>query len=297
MRRIYYIFLLVIVVVSGCKKIYPDPDIPSYIYLSEFTYEANAAVDTSGSKSSSIENVWVYANNQFIGAFVLPAKIPILEKGNVSLSIRPGIKQNGIANTRISYPFYKPFTDTLELYPDSVTPITLKTSYFDYIKLPFNEYFEKNTINFEQYTSGVGVKIKRSSTMSKDYCEGTDSGEILLTGKDSLFDIQSTRSFLLPIGGREVYLEINFKSPIPFDFGLVSTSFTGTTKSVIYTFNPSYDDNGVLIWKKIYIDMAPVITQNSSATGHRIYFKGSQSSTAAPARIFLDNIKVVHVTQ
>lgn len=297
MNRKLYRLVLFVGLFAACKKIYPDPDIPSYIYLKEFTYEANTLVDTSASKSSSIENVWVYANNQLVGAFVLPAKIPILEKGKVNLNIRPGIKQNGIANTRLVYSFYKPVTDTIELYPDSVLTIAPKTSYFDYIKLAYNEYFEKNTISFEQYTSGVGVNIKRTSTLSKEYFEGTDSGEILLSGKDSLFDIQSTRSFSLPIGGREVYLEINFKSPIAFDFGLVSTSFTGTTKSVIYTFNPSYDDNGVLVWKKLYIDMAPVITQNSSATSHRIYFKGSQISTASPAHILFDNIKVVHVTQ
>jgi hypothetical protein len=287
----------VIVIFSSCKKIYPDPSIPSYIYLNAFDYQANTLVDTSASKSSSIENVWVYADNELIGAFVLPAKVPILKKGKVFLSIRPGVKQNGITNTRIAYPFYTPYADSTMLYVDSVLRLNLTTQYFDYTNLAFNEYFEKNTVNFEQYTIGKGVNMKRTSVLSKDYFEGADSGEILLSGKDSLFDIQSSKSFTLPIGGREVYLEMNFKSPIAFDFGLVANAFTGKTKSVIYTFNPSYDDAGTLVWKKIYIDMASVITQNSTATDFRIYFYGVQSSTAADARILFDNIKVAHVNQ
>ena len=88
------VFITLVVAFISCKKIYPDPAIPSYIYLSAFDYQANTTVDTSGSKSSAIENVWVYANNELIGAYVLPAKVPILKSGKVFLNIRPGIKQN-----------------------------------------------------------------------------------------------------------------------------------------------------------------------------------------------------------
>jgi hypothetical protein len=211
--------------------------------------------------------------------------------------LRPGIKQNGISNTRVSYPFYKAYSTTVTLTKGEVTVVNPTTRYYNYTKIAYNEYFENNVVQLEQITSGKGVSIVRTSLLSNDIYGIGDSGEIFLSGKDSFFDIKTKASFPLPVGGRDVYLELNYKTPIAFDFGILSNSTLGTTRTLIYTFNPTYDKNGVLVWNKIYIGMAPEVGSNANAIDYQLYFSGGQKSTDVAAHIFLDNIKIAHVKQ
>ena len=63
-----------------------------------------------GSNFKAITDAWVYVDDGLIGAFELPATIPVLAEGKHKLEIRPGIKLNGISSTRAPYPFYQPIT-------------------------------------------------------------------------------------------------------------------------------------------------------------------------------------------
>ncbi len=91
---------------TSCYKFDGDQTIPAYLKID--TVLLKTYYPEQGSNSNAIKDVWVYVNDQQIGAFELPAMFPVLAMGNQKLEIRPGIKVNGISSTRAPYPFYKP---------------------------------------------------------------------------------------------------------------------------------------------------------------------------------------------
>ena len=293
MLRFLVIFSFLFMIFSSCKKIVPDANIPAYLQVDSFNYVCDSAIDLSLSKSHKIENVWVYANNVFLGVYILPAKIPILKTGKVKIDLKPGIKQNGISNTRVAYPFYQSHTDTFNFISGQTIPVNAKTRYFSFIKIPFSEYFERNDLKLERLRSGNGVTINKTPFGSKDVFEGKTSGQIILQGSDTVCEIATKETFTLPIGGVDVYLELNYKANVAFEFGLISNSSTSTNQQLIFTFNPTYDANGNLSWNKTYIDMAPEVGFNSTAIDYKIYFKALKKESDNDVNIFLDNIKVV----
>ena len=88
--------------------------IPSYIHI-DYMAVSTSAHPLYGSSSSKITDVWVYADDQPIGAFELPATIPILMTGVHTVTIKPGIKIDGISELRSIYPFYMPYTASMNL--------------------------------------------------------------------------------------------------------------------------------------------------------------------------------------
>ncbi len=283
-----------VLVISSCKKLIPEAQIPAYIQIDSFSYESNLLIDTSGSKSHKIENVWVYADNIFLGVYVLPAKIPVLKTGNVKIELRPGIKQNGITNTRVSYPFYETYTANYNLEKGQTIKVIPNTKYFDFINVAFNEFFESNAAKLEKLEEGKGVNIIRANLGMNEIFEGANSGEISLVGNDTVCSIASKSRFKLPIAGKPVYLELDYKCKNQFLFGIVSYTSSRKIQQQIFTFNPSYNQDGVLVWKKIYIDMSPEVSLNSDALDYKIFFYASKKKSDAEQHIFLDNIKVLY---
>ena len=73
-------------------------EIPSYIKINEYSLYTTAR---QGSNSENISDIWLYADDQLIGTFELPATIPILLEGETTLKIFSGKKDKGISEIRI----------------------------------------------------------------------------------------------------------------------------------------------------------------------------------------------------
>jgi len=73
-----YLFLLA-TLGWGCNLINPTETLPSYIIIDEFSFTTNYS--TEFSDSEKITEMWVFANDQVIGSFDLPAEVPILLEG------------------------------------------------------------------------------------------------------------------------------------------------------------------------------------------------------------------------
>lgn len=109
----YFFLFLLEFFVWGCSKSKIEADIPAYLSIDSVFVNTN--YQTQGSASHKITDIWVYLNDDFIGAFELPVKIPILKQGNHKITIKAGIKVNGIANTRTAYPFYTEYSQYIDL--------------------------------------------------------------------------------------------------------------------------------------------------------------------------------------
>ncbi len=124
----------------GCEIINKEEPIPSYIYIEKFSVSSN--ITTQGYPSEKITDAWVYANNNFIGVFELPAKIPVIALGETEFLIYAGIKENGISGTGVIYPFYNSYLLTQNLSEENIDSIFPSTTYKPDLNYIFMERFE-----------------------------------------------------------------------------------------------------------------------------------------------------------
>jgi hypothetical protein len=275
------LFLLLLLEQTSCEKFTGSQTIPAYLKIDSISL--NTTYSTQGTASNSIVDAWVYVDGELIGTFQLPAKFPVLKEGTHSLQIMAGIKKDGIATTRISYPFYQTITKTINLVPDKTLPIgTLTTSYSSKTKFIWREDFEGAAITLDTIP-GSTEKIKLTSNDSA--FEGNHSAIIKLDTVGATLDCVSKGTFTIPNSG--VFMEMNFNLNAPLTVGVYVTAFGIINETPIMTLNPT---NGV--WKKIYIDLTDILNTYSGATTFRVYLY-EKNTTGDHEKILLDNIKVL----
>ena len=88
---------------SSCNVINPATPVPSYIRVNSIKLYTDYS--TQGSNSNAITDAWVFVDEQVIGVFQMPVNVPILYSGSHTVTIQAGVIVDGIAATRINYPF------------------------------------------------------------------------------------------------------------------------------------------------------------------------------------------------
>ena len=102
-------FIILIFILISCNK---EEEIPSYIGINDFNLTSNSSF---GENTENITDVWIYIDENLQGVYEIPVTFPVLNKGLQNIRIKAGVKANGIASTRIQYPFYTSYLDTVEL--------------------------------------------------------------------------------------------------------------------------------------------------------------------------------------
>ena len=150
------LFILICTHLSCNKSLLSE--IPAYLEINEFHYDNT---NEKYNQSTKITDAWVTMDGQFLGAFELPCKIPILcdnnESETHSFDIYPGIKINGIAATRDKYPFYEKFQIDVSIERNNImqiSPVTVYTSnteffYQNEAKFPKNRYLQPKGAKFK----------------------------------------------------------------------------------------------------------------------------------------------------
>jgi len=281
------LFFTAIVIFTGCGKTSPD-EIPSYIKIDTISINVTAV---QGTRSHKVVDTWVYADNELIGAFELPAKFPVLKSGTSNLEIFAGIKMNGINETRVQYPFYERINKTVTLEPEKVTDLGyLKFSYVEGTKFAWLEDFEYSNLSIDS-TSRSEVNLKRTKLPELETefpNENNDyAGKVVIPNDSLVFECASHEAFKLPTSGTSVFLELNYKSNNPFTVGLFINGSVSSQRPVL-VINPSAD------WNKIYINLTPTVSSNTGASTFKVFFSAIKNTDDAQAEIYLDNIKLLH---
>ena len=101
------------------------------------------------------------------GVYELPANFPVLAEGKHSLRDRAGIKDNGIAGTRIAYPFYTSYIiDEQDFNSTQTLIVEPEVNYLDNTEF-FIEDFESSGIKIEEtLISDISI-IKLQDTYNK----------------------------------------------------------------------------------------------------------------------------------
>jgi len=283
---IYYlsVFSLLFVITTSCEKFSGNQEVPSWlsidsIYLTTDYY-------SQGSSSQSITDAWVYADDQFLGAYELPARFPVLLSGKHQIRIWPGIKKNGIAATRVSYEFYSPVTRELSFTMDSTTTTgVLKTTYQSSALFVWKEDFDNVALTLDT-TSRSSAFIQRTTAGSQFTFEGLHSGMIVLDSLHDYFECQTHSEYAIPTA--PVFLELNFNISNSLVVGVFTYGTTILYQTPVISLNPTKGR-----WKKIYIDLTNTLNAYTGMTSYRVYLSAFRDPGLVESTILLDNFKIV----
>lgn len=284
MNRIFLIALCAFTL-SACVRNNPKP---IYLNISAWTLQANPdpQANDAGYLSHNFSDVWVYIDNNLIGVFEVPCKIPVLVSGTNHVTLYPTIRNNGIAASKKQYPFVTSYNVTLETTPGGTYDIHPTTQYNTDTDF-YIEDFENNPISIEYVSGDALLETEQDPAIAISGRYGhihLDQSHTSWYGK--------TPNTLLPGGGAAVYLEIDYRN--------TENLLTGTT---IYTAGSSTDNDNIrlnaqsaseLRWKKIYIELDEVISNSTTAIGFEQYLRTTISTTTGETDVYLDNIKIVY---
>lgn len=286
MKPFVFFLTLSILVLQGCDIINPTEKEPAYLFIPSFTFQANL---NQGTSSEAITEVWVYANDQSLGVYDLPAKIPILDLGTSNIRIFAGIKNNGISNTRIRYPFYAPYDTTLTISAFDIDTLVPNFTYYNQTVIS-EKGFESGNFFIQTGSNNGTFSV---TNQSGQVFEGNRSGwGHLDAGLSHLYFKDDDN--LTYQSGSTVFLEMNYSSNNTFSVGFITTTGGIASKNMALIINPTSSGDGLApVWKKIYIDFGYILQQNPTAQFHELYVEAIPSNSSTPVNIFLDNLKWV----
>jgi hypothetical protein len=277
-----------VTIVSGlhaCDIINPEESIPTTFQVEPFTFQAQPG---QGSGMNEINEVWVYANSNFLGAFAPPVNVYYYGEGATTLTCRPGIRNNGIAADAIVYPLFTGYTINLDVSPGSSHLIQPGTGYSSQAGFSFIADFElSNPFTDDRDTVSASMLVPSTD----DVFEGTYSGKIDLS--EEAYFIEVTHEVVmgdLPTDGKDTYLELRYKNDVEFGIGLLGSSLQGESYyQFIYLTSPSAE------WNMLYLDLTDWL-KASNLDGYKILFRAIYTGDGEEKQqIYFDNIKVVHL--
>jgi len=282
-------FLLIGIVatalLSACNEDNLEPGIPAFIHVEYFNLQTNYS--QQGTNSHKITDVWVFADDQTIGVFELPATIPILKNGRGKLRLEAGIKLNGIKTTRVNNPFFEPFIlESYNYIPDTIVIMNPTVTYRPQNVYVWMEDFESGSISID--TTRLLSKANIVLSPPGAAFEGNASGWIELTKENNIFEAATFELFELPTSGKPVFLEMNYKNEYTFSVGIFSQSSTQIIKKEIIYLSPQAN------WNKIYINLTEKLTESQNAINFKVFFRTVLPTDMESANIYLDNIKLMY---
>lgn len=289
--------LIILSFTTSCEKNEGNNDIPSYIRIDSISVSTNYLLQ--GTESNNISDVWIYVDENSIGAFELPACIPVLMEGEHTIRIDPGIKLNGMASTRAAYPFYKPISKTINLergkinkfYDNKIINTVSKdtifyatTSYKDDVVFEWMEDFESSSLSIKS-TSNSDTVIER---VTDEVFEGAWSGKISLDSIRSFYEGTTKNDFLNPGTNSTIFLELNYKNNNIFNVGIYSNCIDEVIQNPIVVLRETDK------WKKIYINLTIAVNREYTLITYDPFFGIIKDDDIENAEIFIDNIKLIH---
>ncbi|HIA05309.1 MAG TPA: hypothetical protein EYN71_01100 [Flavobacteriales bacterium] len=268
----------------GCESADPAVEVPAYISVTAFNLQTDYA--TEGTDDHNISDVWVLVGDQDVGAYELPAVIPVIASGSQEVHLLPGIKVNGISSTRDIYNFIDGAVSTETLVPGSTVSISPKVNYYSDITFEWLEDFEIGSTLQKLSISDTDITVESVTSLP---AMGSKSGVIHVDAtNDYYIGATNGKQFVLPLG-LPVFIELNYASTIEFSIGAIKKTTQGAESlSPFFNIFPSGD------WNKIYIDLTPYLQSHVDALSFEIYFTCTYDPTVPVNRVLLDNIKLIY---
>ncbi len=286
-KHLLYLVFPVLASLSACKD--EAEQIPAYLRIQPFTVN-----EPGGVGWQEITDGWLYVNGEFLGAYTLPATVPVLAEGESEVFIYPGVKENGINYTPNLYLFMKRYETKVNLSGPNQTTIQPSTAYDLAAVFP---YEGRGDLDGSPTLQIIDRDGDTGSTFSLT-TNGAFSGKSLLMAVDTAhptIDISTEKVALPSTAAQEVWLELHHNNDIPFTLNLLGSSSGSTAEyaQAVYRFN---ETDG---WNKIYINLTEFLIA-AAQDEYSLYIhvtlpkdeKGNYSTTNG--KVLLDNLRLVH---
>jgi len=297
---LFILFSLLAFVFSSCKDFEGSQTVPAYLRID--TVMVNCDYYTYGANTHNFTDVWVDIDDDDIGAYELPAMVPVLQEGPHKVSIYPGIKVNGIAQTRADYPFMsKVEYPSLDLVRDSVITLNPVFTYFpdgDNLHMRWIEDFDGGFVSLEATSTSDVACTRISGPKAWHDPEGvysSYSGCFVLTSDTMNFKVANSEQFEdLPTTGSACMLEMDYKCS---DTCLVGLYYKDGSiyEYPIYQVNPTCESGtDPDQWKKLYINIGPYLVDNENASYFKLYFSSWSLRNPGTQYFYFDNLKLIY---
>ncbi len=280
MRTFLAIAFISTVFLLSCRK--RDIQDPSYIRVTKPQMQVFSGQGTDSQDISHLD-VLILENSE--GIYAPPSVFPVLHTGRFKVECRPMIKwlaRDGLH----TYSMLTYSSDTLDLETLKVSELNPKFQYVSNVEFAWLEDFNDNDASLQLKSGTFDTFYVRNDP--KHSYDGTPYLHIPMGNGEQFFEIESKDLFDLAMDGREVIMELHYKTNVPFTIGVFATS--SSQIEVIPSVTP-FDTEGE--WKKGYVYLTDDIYLKGNDTRFRFFFRSANVEVTDP-EIFIDNIKVLY---
>ncbi|HRC33291.1 MAG TPA: hypothetical protein PK736_07590 [Bacteroidia bacterium] len=274
-------------VLQSCNIINPEEPVPAYIAIDKLTLQADYT--TQGSSSSAFSDAWLYVDNQSIGGFEMPTIVPVIaDEGNHLINIAAGVKASGFENIRSLLALFTFYDTTVYLKPGVVSYFSPVLKYKEAAKFDYIEDFDDGGIEFIKYNNSSDTTFYATNA---NPFEGDYSAIAWLDNTRKSMAVVSKDAYVIDKNRLNI-IEVNYKCSTSFNIGVSKNIFGGTSEPIPFlTLYPTS------VWKKIYIDLSPIIgaNVNFNAINYKLYISAFLDADKTSGDIQIDNLKLVHL--
>jgi hypothetical protein len=276
-------WLFVLLVLVGCAK---GDKVPSYLEIPAVTV---STTQLQGAPTSRITDVWVSVNDELLGVWELPARIPVLYEGPVEIRVDAGIKRNGMFDDRLRYPFFTPYTTQTTLTLKNTTTIEPVVNYSDQADFWIEAFEDPGTLLNVTPASDTTLLRFTPAEFPDLVLNNSPCGGFVLDGDHQYIRLYTDQDF--EVFGGPVFLELDYRTDMQFTIGVLYVlDGTPRVEPFVYVV-PTVRPDGSTYWNKIYVDLSPVF--NTGISQRDIYIEGNLPEGSSLSRVLLDNIKLV----
>ena len=285
--RLFILLLSIFFILSSCVKNNPDP---SWIEVNEWQLNSNIELSgLEGELTESITNAKVYVNDDLLGIFEVPFRIPVLKSGPCNVKVYPVVINNGISATKKLYPFLNLFEIDAELIQNETLTINPVTSYKSITNFWVEDFEDiNNSIENDANTSLATLQLSNENLTAFN---GNFCGKVTLNQNDTTWVANTTEQLAIPKGS-ECYLEIDYYVTNDLYTGLLYVNPDNTTQNNvnIRLNGQSHED---AVWKKIYIELKELVIASPNQAQFLQTFSAFLDEGDSEGLIYIDNIKVL----
>lgn len=295
----------------GCNKFEGDVTVPSYVRIDAVDVEKADVGEvgrSDGWYTSDIDAVQLIAYfdgdeaETNLGAFQLPCAVPVLRVGAMKyLRVVPVVKQNGIAATRIAYPYYREvtFTDVVlrendttclgEL--DSLTnKYVVRVNYYNTERIDCKFYDDFELPKTDIRLGPTPSVVQWSADDASLACTGSGCAHVHSGASDAKLKFEILDSISEDNASTILYLEMDYRTDVDLRVALRSrTAYTEQeTECDVMCLYPTKE------WKKIYINLGKAWSiVNHYETFHVVFY--TVNSNGIEGDTYVDNLKVIAI--
>ncbi|HTA27469.1 MAG TPA: hypothetical protein VK809_06765, partial [Bacteroidia bacterium] len=142
------LFLSITLAVASCTVFDPPLVVPAYGHIDSVHFTIAGNPDTQGSVSATIPAVWVYLDDNPVGAFQLPCTFPMVaSNGSHSIKIYSGISAADGNSAYNINPFYQYYAVSANLQQGKTTVFKPTSLYYTWVVFKLMEDFESELVN------------------------------------------------------------------------------------------------------------------------------------------------------